>query len=344
MPCSVAETNTQLVSATIDGRSADRVHLRAEPSTKATSLGLYFTGTQVLCESDSIGEWIKVIIGAESGYMKSEFLRLGNDQGNVRSKQPFGNVEPINGVNMRSAPSLDAQVDRRLERGNAVTILGETASHWYYVWASDCAGYVSAKYISMTNSDIAVPDINMNFGDLKPYQLVLNNEAPFFSTSDRANLYLGQLNGGVDGSMTFTQFAVVDLDADSMVEIVVQLSVNGNVYYGYEVLDAREGKVYGYDLVYRALEDLKADGTFSYASGAFDTGFGTLKMSDNEYNIESIAYSELADNGNVYYYSSGMPITDEMYRQLCNIQEKKAAVTWYEFTDENIEKLFGHRY
>lgn len=348
MPCGMAETNTQLVSATIDGGNGDRVHLRAEPSTKATSLGLYFTGTQVLCELDCTGEWTKVIIGAESGYMKSEFLRWGNDQGNVQSKQPFGNVEPINGVNMRSAPSLDAQVDRRLERGNAVTILGETASHWYYVWASDCAGYVSAKYISMTNSvgisDIAVPDINMNPGDLKLYQLVLNNEAQFFSTSDRANLYLGQLNRGVDGSMTFTQFAMAGLDADSMVEIVVQLSVNGNAYYGYEVLDAREGKVYGYDLVYRALEDLKADGTFSYASGAFDTGFGILKLGDREYSIEPIAYSELAEDGHVHYIHNGIPITDEAYRQLCNIQEKKAPVTWYKFTDENIEKRFAHRY
>ncbi|MCI5957546.1 MAG: SH3 domain-containing protein [Clostridiales bacterium] len=347
MPCGMAETNTQLASATIDGGNGDRVHLRAEPSTKATSLGLYFTGTQVLCELDSTGEWTKVIIGAESGYMKSKFLRLGNDQGNVRSKQPFGNVEPINGVNLRSAPSLEAQVDRKLERGNAVTILGETASHWYYVSASDCVGYVSAKYISITNSaEISdVPDINMNPGDLKLYQLVLNNESQFFSTSDRTNLYLGQLNGSFDGlPVTFTQFAVVDLDADGMAEIVVALSVNGNAYYGYEVLDAREGKVYGYDLVYRALEDLKADGTFSYASGVEDTGFGTLKLGDKEYSIEPIAYSEPAEDGHVDYVHNGMPITDEAYRQLCDIQEKKAPVTWYEFTDENIEKLFGHRY
>ena len=137
---------------------------------------------------------------------------------------------------------------------------------------------------------------------------------------------------------------MADLDADSMVEIVVQLSVNGNAYYGYEVLDAREGKVYGYDLVYRALEDLKADGTFSYASGAFDTGFGILKLGDREYSIEPIAYSELAEDGHVHYIHNGIPITDEAYRQLCNIQEKKAPVTWYKFTDENIEKRFAHRY
>lgn len=348
LSCGAAEPNTQIISATIDGGNGDRVHLRAEPSTKAASMGLYFTGTQVLCELGSIGEWTKVMIGAESGYMKSEFLRWGNDQGNVQSKQPFGNVKPIHGVNMRSAPSLDAQIDRKLEHGDVLTILGETASHWYYVWASDCVGYVSAKYVNMTNTtaipDTAVPDMNINPGDLKLYRLVLNNETPFFSVSDRSNLYLGQLNQGFDGlPVTFTQFAVVDLDADSMAEVVVALSVNGDAYVGYEVLDEREGKVYGYDLVYRAMEDLKADGTFSYASSAFDVGFGTLALSDEGYSIEPIAYSEMAENEHIYCYHHGIPVTDEAFRQLENIQEKKASVTWYAFTEENIEKLFGHR-
>ncbi len=347
MACGMAETNAQMVSATIDGGNSDRVHLRARPSTKTTSLGLYFTGTPVLCESDAIGEWTKVVIGAESGYMKSEFLRWGNERVNVRAKQPLGNVKPVSGVNMRSAPSLDARIDRKLEQGDVVTILGETASHWYYVRTSDGVGYVSAKYINMPHSmaipDAAVPELHMNPGDLKPYQLVLNHETPLFSTSDRANLYLGQLGGGVDGPMTFTRFAMADLDADGRDEIVVQLSVGGNEYYGYEVLDEREGKIYGYELVYRALEDLKADGTFAFASGAADVGFGTLKPGDETYTIEPIAYSEMAADGNVHYYSGGMPVTEEAFNQLYDAQNRKASVTWYDFTDENIKKCFAHR-
>ncbi len=347
MACGVAESNAQFVSATIDGGNGDRVHLRAKPSTKAASLGLYFTGTPVLCESDATGEWTKVIIGAESGYMKSEFLRWGNEQGNVRAKQPLGNVKPGSGVNMRSAPSLDAQIDRKLEQGDVVTILGETASHWYYVRTSDGVGYASAKYIDMTNSmaipDAAVPELHMNPGDLERYQRVLNHEAQLYSTSDRANLYLGQLSAGVDGPMTFTRFAMADLDADGMAEVVVQLSVGGNEYYGYEVLDERAGRVYGYELVYRSLEDLKADGTFSFASGAADVGFGTLKPGDETYTIESIAYSEMAADGNVRYYSGGTPVTEEAFDRLYDAQNRKASVTWYDFTDENIERCFAHR-
>ena len=42
----------QNVPAVIDGENADRVHLRAGPSVQSKSLGIYFTGTELLCASD----------------------------------------------------------------------------------------------------------------------------------------------------------------------------------------------------------------------------------------------------------------------------------------------------
>ena len=44
IPAALAESNLYY----IDGRDADRVHLRAEPSAQADSLGLYFSGTGVI--------------------------------------------------------------------------------------------------------------------------------------------------------------------------------------------------------------------------------------------------------------------------------------------------------
>ena len=64
--------------AVIDGKSATKVHLREEPSSKAASLGLFFTGTEVEIRSDPYGEWIKVRIEGASGYIHSAYLSQGS--------------------------------------------------------------------------------------------------------------------------------------------------------------------------------------------------------------------------------------------------------------------------
>lgn len=205
MPCGIAETNTQFVSATIDGGSADRVHLRAEPSTKAISLGLYFTGTQVLCELDFIGEWTKVIIGAESGYMKSEFLRWGNDQENVHSQQPQGTIKANDWVNMRSAPSKEAQIETKLYEGDVVSILGETSERWSYVKLGNSNGYVMSKFL-IVNKDI---NAQTQFNEKKLYYDQYLATFPF-EESGRAFYGIGTIDVGADKSVHLRE-----LDDDS---------------------------------------------------------------------------------------------------------------------------------
>ena len=57
--------------AIIDGKTSDRVHLRAGRSTRSESLGLYFTGTRVLCEPEPQGDWVAVPIGSQTGYIQA---------------------------------------------------------------------------------------------------------------------------------------------------------------------------------------------------------------------------------------------------------------------------------
>ena len=59
-------------TAVIDGDTSDRVHLRAEPSTEAKSLGLYFTGTQAVCRVLDGGEWAEATIGTARGYVHTD--------------------------------------------------------------------------------------------------------------------------------------------------------------------------------------------------------------------------------------------------------------------------------
>ena len=143
------------VTAIIDGKTSDRVHLRSEPSTKADSLGLYFTGTEVLYVSGANGEWTSVVIGDQAGYIKSEYLYFGNNQNSVKSQQPSGivtNVKANSWVNLRSGPHEKSVSVGTLYKDNVVTVLGETVTKWYYVNAGGTYGYVMADFLQVAGT------------------------------------------------------------------------------------------------------------------------------------------------------------------------------------------------
>lgn len=151
-------------TAIIDGKNADRVHLRVRASASANSMGLYFTGTEVELKSDPDEAWVKVTIGSQTGYMKSEYLYAGNDPGSVRSKQPaavVGNIKAGSWVNLRGEPSLSGSIAGKIYKGDTVTVLGETAGNWYYVEADGLYGYVMSGYLTTGGSSPSTPE---NYG------------------------------------------------------------------------------------------------------------------------------------------------------------------------------------
>lgn len=141
---------TTIATAVIDGKTADRVHLRETASVEAKSLGLYFTGTEVIYDSGATGEWTSVVIGDQAGYIKSEYLYLGSDPSSVKSQQPSGvvtNVKANSWVNLRSGPHQKSTSVGTLYKDDVVTVLGETVTKWYYVNAGGTYGYVLADFL-----------------------------------------------------------------------------------------------------------------------------------------------------------------------------------------------------
>lgn len=152
--CALAEQST-VEFAVIDGKTSDRVHLRAEPSMDSKSLGLYFSGTEIACVSEITSEWIRVVIGSQEGYVKSEYTRFNEKQGIVESYLPIGIVKTGINANIYSEPSERSSLIGNLCQGDTVMILGETSSHWYYVMNHDHAGYIhsdSLEYKSVDDS------------------------------------------------------------------------------------------------------------------------------------------------------------------------------------------------
>lgn len=155
-----AHTLGYVVSAT-----SDRVHLREAPSKQSASLGLYFTGTPLIILETYLKDWYEVVVGTEHGYMSAQMIASVSDAPPT-PKWYIGQVNPssANGWgNLRSAPSLDAEVLATKRRGDRVTVLGETSSHWYYVETDGLYGYMSAKYVSRKSAEWPAADADPLF-------------------------------------------------------------------------------------------------------------------------------------------------------------------------------------
>lgn len=183
----------------------------------------------------------------------------------------------------------------------------------------------------------------------RSYQSVLQNKTEFFSTDTKKNLYVDQLNKAVSDDSSVTakviKFAIVDLEKDETPEVILWLEVNNNDSYGFEILRYQDGTVYGYTIWYRAFMDLKADGTFSFSSGAADNGFGTVKFTENGYTMDKISYSESSYDSNnnqiISYFVNQESANEDDFRSSINKQSEKTGATWYEFTNDNIESTLS---
>lgn len=199
-------------------------------------------------------------------------------------------------------------------------MMGETASQWYYVSIDGILGYVKEEYLQLGTA--SAPSGTAG----EAYQAVLRGERGFF----RAETNDAELIG--DQTPGYTQFAVLDMDGDGTAEVVLQSNV------GLLVLYERNGIVFGFNFAYRAMLQLKADGTFSFASSAAENGFARLSFSGAAYTILQQTYSEVADTmGTIVYYVDQRQATEEAFQQAIAQQEAKQDAVWYDLTDSNIQ-------
>lgn len=191
--------------------------------------------------------------------------------------------------------------------------------------------------------------------DLSPkevYLSVLQDKAPFFSIDANKELNISQLNQTVSDNSSVTtkvtKFAIVNLENDDIPEVILWLSVNNNNDYRFEILRYQDGLVYGYTLPYRSFMDLKDDGSFSFSSGAADFGYGTMELTEKGYTINRISYSESVYDSNnnqiISYFVNNESATNEDFLTSINEQSEKTGATWYDYNDDNMEKILSAAY
>ena len=134
----------------------------------------------------------------------------------------------------------------------------------------------------------------------------------------------------------YDSFAVLDVDGDGKLDVVLNVTVNGEAL-GYLVLTSADEVICVYGCYYRAMIGLKEDGSFSFSSSAAESGVATFYKDENrdaQYNV--LAESKLDENGNVVYFVNGEAADEDAFTAVINAQNEKADATFVPATAENL--------
>ncbi|MFA9466065.1 MAG: hypothetical protein ACERKN_17435 [Velocimicrobium sp.] len=176
------------------------------------------------------------------------------------------------------------------------------------------------------------------------YKAVLQNDIAFISTEDNLEFFLNDFlsrNSEYEGIYKVTHFTVIDMDGDQISEVILELSL-GDYPDQYEILHYSNGKVYGYNYVYRGFEMPKEDGTYSYANSASDVGTEKiLNFNSDAVEIETLGYAQSDYSGEnivISYFVNNASVAKEDFDAFIDQQNKKKDLQWYAFSAENIEE------
>lgn len=201
-----------------------------------------------------------------------------------------------------------------------------------------CA-FAVAETASPVASTVASPVANMvgDPADLPAIAAVLNGGSEVYVPSDKTNKTLQDaLNDEFTEGAGYDSFAVLDVDGDGKLDVVLNVTVNGEAL-GYLVLTSADEVICAYGFYYRAMIGLKEDGSFSFSSSAAESGVATFYKDENrdaQYN--ELAESKLDENGNVVYFVNGEAADEDAFTAVINAQNEKADVTFVPATAENL--------
>lgn len=201
-----------------------------------------------------------------------------------------------------------------------------------------CA-FAVAETASPAASTVASPVADMvgDPADLPAIAAVLNGGSEVYVPSDKTNKTLQDaLNHEFTEGAGYDSFAVLDVDGDGKLDVVLNVTVNGEVL-GYLVLTSADEVICAYGFYYRAMIGLKEDGSFSFSSSAAESGVATFYKDENrdaQYNV--LAESKLDENGNIVYFVNGEAADEDAFTAVINAQNEKADVTFVPATAENL--------
>ena len=173
---------------------------------------------------------------------------------------------------------------------------------------------------------------------MKAYTAVLQNEKPFYNSVDKKKYMLKELEDGSNNPLELMSFAVVDMDNDGKLEVVLDC---GGPHNNVLVLHSEGGEVYGFTIPYTYY--LAKDGTYNGSLQAWNfTHCKVTSITKDSYKVETLARVEAdphKEGDTPRYYISESKVTEDKHnafvQDLLKKRQENEAV-WHDFTNENV--------
>lgn len=200
-----------------------------------------------------------------------------------------------------------------------------------------CA-FAVAESTSPVASPVASPiaDLVGDPADLPAIAAVLNGDEIYVPSTKTSMKLQDALNQEFTEGAGYDAFTVMDLDGDGKLDVVLNVTMNGEEL-GYMILTSADEVISAYGCDYRAMMGLKEDGSFSFSSSAAESGVAKFYKDENrdgQYSV--LAESKLDENGSVVYYVDGEAADEDAFTAVINAQDDKADATFVPATAENL--------
>ena len=226
--------------------------------------------------------------------------------------------------------------------------------------ASNAAEPTAVQDDSKTLDDTSLSEqqVFSSSAALAAFESVLLNKSGFYEIGKKTSTTLSGLIdqadkvGASDGLMwKIDKFAILDMDGDGIPELVVTVSIAGKDYNEYSlIMHYQDGVVNCYTLPFRSFNSLRADGTFAFASSAWDCGFASINFSAGDDSsawdlIDRITYCETDydKDGRSYAtcYVDREVAPEEAFTAATEEWTKRPEATWYDYSDAGISGAFA---
>ncbi|MEG0050857.1 MAG: SH3 domain-containing protein [Terrisporobacter sp.] len=149
------------------GVTTANLNMRKSASTSSSIITTIAKGSKIEIIEKTSSSWYKVKYSGKTGYVSSEYVNLNsnsNDNNTPSTSAKYGVT--TDNLNMRESDSTSSSIITTIKKGTKVEIIEKTSSSWYKIKYSGKTGYVSSKYITLSNnsSDNNTPSTSSKSG------------------------------------------------------------------------------------------------------------------------------------------------------------------------------------
>ncbi|WP_342604199.1 D-alanyl-D-alanine carboxypeptidase family protein [Peribacillus sp. FSL E2-0159] len=135
-------------AATVTYTATANLNVRTGPSTANKIIARVKQGTKLTVTGKNANGWLKVSLNGQTGYVSGQYVKISNSSSSTATVTYTATAN----LNVRTGPSTANKIITTVKQGTKLTVTGKNVNGWLKVSLNGQTGYVSSKYVKISNS------------------------------------------------------------------------------------------------------------------------------------------------------------------------------------------------